>query len=316
MNQSDELRRVKAALVTLIGVKFTEPEFQSAWETVCDAAARQAAESPGPDDLVCCARCNEMKECLWIETGFAGEHEPLCASCISAERSLAEVSADEIVEAVLIAVANIPINPALRGDLVYVKDVYAAIRALKGTFSLRASGTPDASEAAMRVKELDYILSRFNMDSDRDEIAEHREELAALAAAPTLRESGTPDYRNELLAIDSLIPRKAGDNRSVYSRMLELSGAKGPQSTVQAVAPTLSEAGALEKCGEPAASFIPRWGMSWACVLPKGHEGDHEGDHERGGNCFKHGEYVGANCPKWPDCVAAPEAGAKEGGGK
>ena len=48
MNQSDELRRVKAALVTLIGVKFTEPEFQSAWETVCDAAARQAAESPGP----------------------------------------------------------------------------------------------------------------------------------------------------------------------------------------------------------------------------------------------------------------------------
>jgi hypothetical protein len=59
-----------------------------------------------------------------------------------AERSLAEVSADEIVEAVLIAVANIPINPALRGDLVYVKDVYAAIRALKGTFSLRASGTP------------------------------------------------------------------------------------------------------------------------------------------------------------------------------
>jgi len=133
-------------------------------------AERQAAESPGPDDLVCCARCNEMKECLWIETGFAGEHEPLCASCISAERSLAEVSpamremtaeecadmkqftkaqyktaevsADEIVEAVLIAVANIPINPALRGDLVYVKDVYAAIRALKGTFSLRASGTP------------------------------------------------------------------------------------------------------------------------------------------------------------------------------
>jgi fructose-specific component phosphotransferase system IIB-like protein len=69
-----------------------------------------------------------------------------CQKCLDylnpPERSLSEVSADEIVEAVLIAVANIPINPALRGDLVYVKDVYAAIRALKGTFSLRASGTP------------------------------------------------------------------------------------------------------------------------------------------------------------------------------
>jgi fructose-specific component phosphotransferase system IIB-like protein len=64
----------------------------------------------------------------------------------AAERSLAEVSADEIVESVLIAVANIPINPALRGDLVYIKDVYAAIRALKGTFSLRASGTPERSK--------------------------------------------------------------------------------------------------------------------------------------------------------------------------
>jgi hypothetical protein len=53
------------------------------------------------------------------------------------------------------------------------------------------------------------------------------------------------------------------------------------------------------KCGEPAASFIPRWGWSFACVLPKGHEGEHR----QGGNCIKHGEYIGAQCPQWPECV-------------
>lgn len=54
-----------------------------------------------------------------------------------------------------------------------------------------------------------------------------------------------------------------------------------------------------EKCGAPAASLIPRWGMSFACVLPKGHEGEHR----QGGNCFKHGEYVGDKCPQWPRCI-------------
>jgi membrane protease subunit (stomatin/prohibitin family) len=108
-----------------------------------EAAARQAAESPGPDDLVCCARCNEMKECLLIETGFAGEHEPLCASCISAERSLAEVSADELLEEIVkdvfsLAAANCKCLTCLTLDKAVSK-----IRARKGTFSLRASGTPD-----------------------------------------------------------------------------------------------------------------------------------------------------------------------------
>ena len=54
-----------------------------------------------------------------------------------------------------------------------------------------------------------------------------------------------------------------------------------------------------EKCGAPAASFIPRWGMSFVCVLPKGHEGEHQ----QGGACYKHGEYVGKLCPHWPDCI-------------
>lgn len=57
----------------------------------------------------------------------------------------------------------------------------------------------------------------------------------------------------------------------------------------------------VEKCGEPTASFIPRWGMYFLCVLPKGHEGEHK----RGGICFKHGEYVGEKCPQWPDCSTA-----------
>jgi hypothetical protein len=54
-----------------------------------------------------------------------------------------------------------------------------------------------------------------------------------------------------------------------------------------------------EKCGQPATSFIPRWGMSFACVLPKGHGGDHQ----RGGYCLKHGEYIGEKCPQWPNCI-------------
>lgn len=58
--------------------------------------------------------------------------------------------------------------------------------------------------------------------------------------------------------------------------------------------------GTPDTCGEPAASFIPRWGMSFACVLPKGHEGVHQ----RGGACVKHGEYVGEKCP---DCLPQDE---------
>ena len=63
-----------------------------------------------------------------------------------------------------------------------------------------------------------------------------------------------------------------------------------------------------EKCGQPAASFIPRWGMSFACCLPKGHEGEHK----RGGTCFKHGEYIGEQCSKWPDCIQNTAPTVKE----
>lgn len=63
----------------------------------------------------------------------------------------------------------------------------------------------------------------------------------------------------------------------------------------------------IEKCGQAAASFIPRWGWSFACVLPKGHEGEHK----QGGNCIKHGEYVGPQCPQWPDCVTPEPPGEK-----
>jgi restriction alleviation protein Lar len=40
------------------------------------------------------------------------------------------------------------------------------------------------------------------------------------------------ELKLELLAIDQLIPRKEGDLRSVYARVLEAVGAKGPQSVV------------------------------------------------------------------------------------
>lgn len=63
--------------------------------------------------------------------------------------------------------------------------------------------------------------------------------------------------------------------------------------------------GDAEKCGLPAASFIPRQGLSFSCVLPKGHEGEHQ----QGGTCFKHGAYVGRQCPSFPDCVLGDAAG-------
>ena len=53
------------------------------------------------------------------------------------------------------------------------------------------------------------------------------------------------------------------------------------------------------KCGKAAGALIPRLGMYYACVL----EPNHEGDCQRGGTCFKHGDYVGELCPHWPDCM-------------
>jgi hypothetical protein len=57
------------------------------------------------------------------------------------------------------------------------------------------------------------------------------------------------------------------------------------------------------KCGKPAKPFVPRWGMSFACVLDK----DHDGPCRPGGTCFKHGPYVGDQCPQWPECVKLNE---------
>jgi hypothetical protein len=64
-----------------------------------------------------------------------------------------------------------------------------------------------------------------------------------------------------------------------------------------------------EKCGQPAAPFIPRWGMSFACVLPKGHV---VGEHKQGGSCVVHGDYVGDKCPNWPMCTNPAPAAPKE----
>jgi hypothetical protein len=69
-----------------------------------------------------------------------------------------------------------------------------------------------------------------------------------------------------------------------------------------------------EICGEFAADFIPRWGWSFPCVLPKGHDGEHRA----GGECLRHGYYVMEHsneppqCPKWPKCAEdSPELRAE-----
>ena len=58
----------------------------------------------------------------------------------------------------------------------------------------------------------------------------------------------------------------------------------------------------LKLCGEFVKSFIAREGSFFPCALEKGHEGAHQ----MGGTCFRHGAYVGDNCPHWPTCATAP----------
>ena len=83
---------------------------------------------------------------------------------------------------------------------------------------------------------------------------------------------------------------------------------------MKAVAPETVQPESQEKtCGKPAASLIPRWGMSWACALQLGHKGECQ----PGGNCVKHGHYISpANtnpqCPKWPDCITPASTGVSE----
>lgn len=77
-------------LYTLMGQWGRKPEilYQKVREWIEDKKAPEWVADA--DNLICCARCNEMKECLSIAAGFAGEHEPLCADCISTERLEAE----------------------------------------------------------------------------------------------------------------------------------------------------------------------------------------------------------------------------------
>ena len=78
---------------------------------------------------------------------------------------------------------------------------------------------------------------------------------------------------NKLLATGCWIPQDGGFDRW------------------QSLDPQPESAGE-ERCGKAAAPFIPRWGMSPACYLPKGHEGECI----PGGECFRHGFYLNS-CP-------------------
>ena len=63
----------------------------------------------------------------------------------------------------------------------------------------------------------------------------------------------------------------------------------------------------MEPCGEFAASFIPRWGTYFPCVLPKGHEGEHLA----GGDCFAHGPFIMQHFGEPPHCPHPIEECAK-----
>ena len=59
----------------------------------------------------------------------------------------------------------------------------------------------------------------------------------------------------------------------------------------------------FEECGEVAQVIHARLGMWQKCVLEKGHAGDHLPK----GECIRHGEYIGFQCPHWPTCISAAE---------
>ena len=127
------------------------------------AAARQAAESPG-------------------RAGWQ-----MSQQIAAAERSLAEVSADGVVEACAVIAERNHTTAFIPRD----------IRALKGTFSLRASGTPDT--VTMSTVDFGRMLTQERERAAK--IAENCGSLSIakqirdpnirrLAAAPTLSEAG------------------------------------------------------------------------------------------------------------------------------
>lgn len=82
------------------------------------------------------------------------------------------------------------------------------------------------------------------------------------------------------------------------------------QARIAALEQQLAEAREpkYEVCGATAEPIIRRWGWSQVCDLEKGHEGQHRG----GGNCFRHGRYIGTQCPHWPTCAKSAVVLTKE----
>lgn len=99
-------------------------------------------------------------------------------------------------------------------------------------------------------------------------------------------------HENERLDIPDAVVRRWTQTVSCLElqiEMLKLRATPAPDATPEA------------QCGKSAASFIPRLGQSFACVLTAGHNGECA----PGGVCFEHGPFIGKpgttpRCPKCP----------------
>jgi hypothetical protein len=78
--ENSKWREFEDALVAFVGYQ--------------QADARLEALEGG--DIRTCKRCSQSKECLLIETGFAGERELMCAECLSEERALAKAALEQV----------------------------------------------------------------------------------------------------------------------------------------------------------------------------------------------------------------------------
>jgi hypothetical protein len=154
------------------------------------------------------------------------------------------------------------------------------------TDCIRLSGKEQATPAPVRMEDW-VVTDGYGNPDPKGEFLTHRSQVKG-AASP----APTPDMWNCPIH---------GEAARTFCKAVKCPGL----TECVAESPVPSEA-APPKCREYAGDLIA--GASWfACALPKGHEPSTHPDaingHIRGGDCFAHGEYIGAQCPHWPKCI-------------
>lgn len=163
------------------------------------------------------------------------------------------------------------------------------------------------SAAALEAKERECRKQQQQIAMLREALEGLRNACLASDDGPVLQEPDYAAFSEADAALASTDPavRQAEESQAINAEYHREQAAGAPPEQLAELKEKMHDADGdpakvealyeeVEKCGKPAASLIPRWGMSYACVLDKGHEGECQ----PGGNCFAHGPYVGTTqCP-------------------